>query len=765
MPNSVIIENIIPREYQQNIVDNVIKSGSSLIVLPTGLGKTLIAIMLFDNLLKNKKSAKLLFLAPTKPLVEQHKDSISKMMINIPVEQLNGLIKPNKRIKLIEDNQIIVATPQTIENDLVAIKKSEFDLIIFDEAHRATGEYAYVKIAKHFDTCFKIGLTASPGTTKTEIKEVMQNLGLNNLEIKTEEDSDVLPYVNNVNVNWVTVSLPLPLLEINKLLREFVNEHAINVRKMGYPLRQDFTQRDLLINQKRIFEDLKEKRPYAFQAVSTIAAMMKIEHAITLLETQGMNSLKEYLERLETEFKDKESKAAKKIWTDERILKAKYIVEGLNLADIEHPKIKKLEELILTELNNNPEQKIIVFNHYRDSVSNLENILNKNPLITAKRFVGQASKGEDKGHSQKEQKEIIEDFKNGKYNVLLATSVAEEGLDIPSVDTIIFYEPVPSDIRSIQRRGRTGRFKDGQVYVLITQGTRDEAFFWASKSKEKSMMNAVKSLARKETIFDKLKKAESINKPKIEEKKEKPIVIKQQLLTDILSQIKVNDNLETNELKKNDNITIFVDTRERNSKTFSELKKLDLDIIEKQLDIGDYQVGEETIVERKTINDFINSIIDGRLFKQAIKMNVFEKSIIIVEGNLEYELEDRKIRKEQIYGTIFSLMLEFKIPIIFAIDHFECADLIYQLAKREQLKKEKPISLRKLKKVDNMKLMQQYIIEGLPNVGPTLALRLLEKFGSVKKIFSLDKEQLEKIEGIGKKKAEEIWNIINEKEK
>jgi Fanconi anemia group M protein len=526
MPNSVIIENIIPREYQQNIVDNVIKSGSSLIVLPTGLGKTLIAIMLFDNLLKNKKSAKLLFLAPTKPLVEQHKDSITKMMINIPVEQLNGLIKPNKRIKLIEDNQIIVATPQTIENDLVAIKKSEFDLIIFDEAHRATGEYAYVKIAKHFDTCFKIGLTASPGTTKTEIKEVMQNLGLNNLEIKTEEDSDVLPYVNNVNVNWVTVSLPLPLLEINKLLREFVNEHAINVRKMGYPLRQDFTQRDLLINQKRIFEDLKEKRPYAFQAVSTIAAMMKIEHAITLLETQGMNSLKEYLERLETEFKDKESKAAKKIWTDERILKAKYIVEGLNLADIEHPKIKKLEELILTELNNNPEQKIIVFNHYRDSVSNLENILNKNPLITAKRFVGQASKGEDKGHSQKEQKEIIEDFKNGKYNVLLATSVAEEGLDIPSVDTIIFYEPVPSDIRSIQRRGRTGRFKDGQVYVLITQGTRDEAFFWASKSKEKSMMNAVKSLARKETIFDKLKKAESINKPKIEEKKEKPIVIK-----------------------------------------------------------------------------------------------------------------------------------------------------------------------------------------------------------------------------------------------
>lgn len=755
-------ESIKPREYQQNILDTVLKNGSSVVVLPTGLGKTLIAVMLMTNLLEKNKNTKILFLAPTKPLVEQHTASLQKNMQNVSIEQITGIIKPKKRIELIENNNIIIATPQTIANGMQDLSQNQFDLIIFDECHRAIGEYAYVKIANYFKNTFKLGLTASPGTTKTKIKEVLTNLGIGNLEIKTEKDEDVAQYVNPININWIKVSLPEPLQEVNKLFKEFIEENAITLRHAGCALRTGFTQRELLALQMKIYSQLKEKnpRPTLYQAASTIAAIMKIEHAITLLETQGISALKEYIERLLEESGTKSSKASKKIANDARIQKAKYIIEGLNLMDIEHPKIKKLEELILSELNKNPTQKIIVFNHYRDSVQNLEKVLCKNPLISAKRFVGQATKGNDIGINQKMQKEIIDDFRNGKYNVLIASSVAEEGLDIPQVDTIILYEPVPSDIRSIQRRGRTGRFKEGQVYVLITVGTRDEAFYWASQSKEKTMMKAIHSLARKETLADKIKKAENINKPIIEEKAEKPKVIKQQLITEILKQVEEN----TDEIaKKKDNLTIFVDTRERNSKTFSELKKNEIEIIEKQLEIGDYQVGEETIIERKTINDFINSIIDGRLFQQAIKMSVFEKPVIFVEGNLEYELEDRKIRKEQIYGTLFSLMLEFRIPVIFAIDSSECSDLIYQLAKREQLKKEKPISLRKLKKVDNTKLMQQYIIEGLPNVGPTLAIRLLERFDSVKKIFSLEKEHLEKIDGIGEKKAEEIWKIINEK--
>jgi len=766
-----LIETIKPRTYQENIANSIIQNGSSLVVLPTGLGKTLIAMLIFDYILQKKKDAKILFLAPTKPLVEQHTQTLQNSMINVNVSQITGTIKPSKRVKVIDENNIVVATPQTIANDLKDIDKNTFDLIVFDEAHRATGLYAYVAVAKHFVNALKIGLTASPGTTKTEIKEVMQNLDIENLEIKTEDDSDVAPYVNTININWIKVELPLPLLEVNKLFREYITDNGVNIRHFGYPLRHGFTQRDLVLIQKRIFADLSQKppRPLAFQAVSTISAMMKIEHAMTLLETQGLSALKEYLERLEQENENKGSKAAKKIWDDHRITKAKYIVEGLNLMDIEHPKIKRLEELILKELNDDPNQKIIVFNHYRDSVQNLEKVLNQNPLISSKRFVGQATKGEDKGYSQKEQKEIIDDFKTGKYNVLLATSVAEEGLDIPSVDTIIFYEPVPSDIRSIQRRGRTGRFKEGKVYVLITVGTRDEAFFWASKSKEKSMMKAVTSLARKESLTDKIKKAEKINKPNSEEepkKKEKPTVIKQRLITDILDQIDTHNEERENEdelkegLKKNNKITIFVDTRERNSKTFCEMKKKDIEIIEKQLEIGDYQVGEETIIERKTVNDFVNSIIDGRIFVQATKMSVFEKPLLILEGNLEYELEERQIKREQIYGAIFAIMLEFRVPVLFAVDSFECADLIYQLAKREQLRKERPISMRKLKKIDNTQMMQQYLIEGLPFVGPTLALRLLEKFGSVKKVFNADKEKLEKIEGIGSKKAEDIYSII-----
>ena len=109
--------------------------------------------------------------------------------------------------------------------------------------------------------------------------------------------------------------------------------------------------------------------------------------------------------------------------------------------------------------------------------------------------MGQASKQHDPGLTQEEQSSILRDFQSGTYNVLVATSIAEEGLDIPSVDFVIFYEPIPSEIRLIQRMGRTARKGFGKVEILIARGTADESHYWVSIARERKMRAVVASLS------------------------------------------------------------------------------------------------------------------------------------------------------------------------------------------------------------------------------------------------------------------------------
>jgi len=125
------------------------------------------------------------------------------------------------------------------------------------------------------------------------------------------------------------------------------------------------------------------------------------------------------------------------------------------------------------------------------------------PGIRPMRFVGQASRGEDIGLSQKEQVEILRKFREGEVNVIVATSIGEEGLDIPQVDLVVFYEPVPSEIRTIQRRGRTGRSAAGRVVMLVTRDTRDEAYFYSARRKESKMHQELDRLRKelKQKIF------------------------------------------------------------------------------------------------------------------------------------------------------------------------------------------------------------------------------------------------------------------------
>ena len=189
------------------------------------------------------------------------------------------------------------------------------------------------------------------------------------------------------------------------------------------------------------------------------------------------------------------SKASKQIAKNADFNSAYVKLNELIAKKLEHPKLLELKSLIEEQIKENPKNKSIVFSQYRDTVIKISKELNVITGINAKVFVGQTKKTKtDSGLSQKEQQEIMQDFKNGKINIICATSIAEEGLDIPEVNSVIFYEPIPSAIRSIQRRGRTARLMKGKLVILLTNNTLDEIFYYASRAKEKRMHHSIESI-------------------------------------------------------------------------------------------------------------------------------------------------------------------------------------------------------------------------------------------------------------------------------
>jgi len=230
------------------------------------------------------------------------------------------------------------------------------------------------------------------------------------------------------------------------------------------------------------------------------AEAIKLDHALELLETQGISPLYDYLKKIEKSKK----KTDQKIIKDPRIIEVLKMTEDLQKKDIKHPKLEKLIFIIKDVLRKKPDSKIIVFANYRFTVDKINETL-KNEGIKSEILIGQAVK-EGKGLTQEEQIETLKRFASGEFNVLAGTSITEEGLDVPAVDYAIFYEPVASEIRSIQRRGRVGRQTSGKVIFLITKKTRDESYYWAAFHKEKKMKGILydmkNKLKKKKTLKD-----------------------------------------------------------------------------------------------------------------------------------------------------------------------------------------------------------------------------------------------------------------------
>jgi len=485
------------REYQRNVAATCLEK-STLVVLPTGMGKTVIAARVIAEVLQ-RRGGRILVLAPTKPLVEQHAARFGDMLVVDRIALLTGeATPPEERELLWRENKIIVSTPQVIRNDLREGRfgLDDVSLIVFDEAHRAVGNYAYVDVGRAYRDVrdgLILGMTASPGSEVDKILEVCTNLGIAAVEIRTEYDPDVLPYVHDIDVQRIVVEATEVSREIRAGLEKVLEEQVERIKACGFlagiprPTTKDLLRAGQQIRSRL---DSGERHGAVYTAATAQAIAMKVNHAIELVETQGMEVFRSYLDRAESNAR---SRAGRQFLRHPAVVEARAIA---GKTSSEHPKVKKVLWIVREQFLRNPESRVIVFTHYRDTSELIVRELATLPGVRPVRFVGQATRGDDVGLKQKEQVEAIERFKAGDHNVLVCTSVGEEGLDIPATDLVVFYEPIPSEIRTIQRRGRTGRARAGRVIVLVTRDTRDEAYFYSARRKERKMHEELESLRR-----------------------------------------------------------------------------------------------------------------------------------------------------------------------------------------------------------------------------------------------------------------------------
>src|ERR671922_1328885 len=511
------------RLYQKNIAESASLS-NTLVILPTALGKTIISALVCADMLYKYRDKRVLIMAPTRPLVGQHLKLFSSILkiLEEQIVAVTGKTLPETRraIWCKKEVRLIFATPEIVKNDLNEgrLQLRDFSLLVFDEAHKAVKDYSYTLIAKEYinqSPCPMIlALTASPGAERSRIQEVCNNLFIENLEYCNEDDPDVKPYVNPIQVKWEWFSLPEEYRYIASTLRSMLHEKLRWLIQRGILRKKSLEwvfKRDLISLgeelQYTIELTMEEQRAPLYIALMNQSSALTLMYCLELIESQGSFSLKAFLDRIEQEEKEKTHSALLK---QPGIMEIRAILQNMTN---EGPKIQYLLQLVKHSKdylqnrvshsdnseanynkNNNQKSKILIFTQYRDTAKHIVEILSRNK-ISCSRFVGQANRLGDDGMTQEKQAEVLESFREGDFQVLVATSIAEEGLDIPEVDLVVFYEPIPSEIRYIQRRGRTGRNSPGMVILLAMKDSIDERYLYASKRRIEKMKQLLSNVS------------------------------------------------------------------------------------------------------------------------------------------------------------------------------------------------------------------------------------------------------------------------------
>jgi ERCC4-related helicase/ERCC4-type nuclease len=813
------------RRYQLRLAETA-RSDHTLVCLPTGLGKTAVSLLVTAHRLAEHSGMSLL-LAPTKPLVQQHA-AFYREALTVDDEEIvvfTGDVRPDDRADLWASARIVCATPQVIENDLVGNRVSLSDVthITFDECHRATGNYAYNYIADRYhadaEKPLVTGMSASPGGDKDEILTVCDNLGLREVAVMTEDDADVAEHTYQTDVEWEHVELPETVIEIRDALNDVIAERLSKLKGLGVTNSTDpnMSQSQLNAMRAKLQELINNDNADGYQGMSAHAEIMKLRRAVELVETQSVESLRRYFERQREDAKSSgASKASQRFVSDRRVKEAMRRAESFE--DL-HPKFRRTRILLAQTLGIENGERVIVFTESRDTAETLTEFLGEH--FETRRFVGQGDKEGSDGMTQTEQKETLDAFRAGEFEVLVSTSVAEEGLDVPDVDLVLFYEPVPKGIRSIQRKGRTGRASDGRVVVLLAEDTRDEAFFWMSRNEEKRMEE---ELRKRKTLEGEIE-AEIAKQTDLEaydgadargdretaegdstdstpqkrasdadgkaaersdstpetaqqddsDARKKPNATAQTTqsgqagLTDFAGEVSSGPDGSTDRddatvaeaVPDGETVEIVADQRELDSHIARDLSTREgIETRLETLAVGDYVLSDRVVVERKAVEDFLDTLVGGdrSLFEQVgAAARHYARPVVVIEGDRLYE--SRNVHPNAIRGALASLAVDFGASVMQTEDAEETADLLEVIATREQETDDRNVSVHGEKGGKTLAEQQEYVVGSVAEVGPVTARALLEHFGSVEAVMTADEDELIAVDGVGEVTAERVRTV------
>lgn len=501
------------RDYQYSIAAKGLYH-NLLVALPTGLGKTFIAATIMLNWFRWTMKAQIIFVAPTRPLVSQQVIACFEVA-GIPraaTSMLTGNTQPGLRAEEWLSKRVFFMTPQTLINDLKSgmCDPKKIVLLVVDEAHRATGNYAYVEVVKflrRFNTSFRVlALTATPGASVETVQEVIDGLGISRIEIRTEESLDIRRYVHSRKIDTVIFDnsdemamvmdffskAQQPILDKLNGMNAYWNKDPMALTPYG-------------CNQARgswMQSDAGRKANFGLKGmVNTIFSVLaSLSHGTELLKFHGIGPFfqKMLAFRNETQASgDKGSKYRKQIIESEPFQQMMTRIQSwVNNPDfVGHPKLEYLQSVVMNHFldagdgrgaTDPSRTRIMVFAHYRDAAEEIARVLNRNdPMVRPHVFVGQANSKNSVGMDQATQLAVIRKFQDGIYNTLVATSIGEEGLDIGQVDLIVCYDASASPIRMLQRMGRTGRKRAGNIVVTLMRGKEENNFIRAKDNYEK----------------------------------------------------------------------------------------------------------------------------------------------------------------------------------------------------------------------------------------------------------------------------------------
>ncbi len=743
--HDLLVEGTIEaRAYQLSALDHCL-SASTLLVLPTGTGKTPIEVMVLAERLRSQ-GGRGIMLAPTNALVNQHLSDL-KNLLNLPEDEeivgLTGAIPPKKRRAIWESAKVVVATPQVVRNDVQngVTRLDDVALLIVDEAHRATGNHAMAQVgdlyAEQQPDGLVIAATASPGHIEAEIHEVCERLQIVNIHARPSGDSLLEPYATGLEVNDVVVEVPEELRLLAEPLKIWLERIVERLRRLGYYTRQGhITAGGLQEAQGRISISIGNGESIGYRAAKDNGIAMRLNNLISYLLCQGVAASREYLSRLGQEGKE-EKKSTKEFAADPRIHQLK---ETLTEMQEIHSKITMVRRMVRRQLKESPESRIIVFANFRDTVEEISRILEDVERAIPQRFVGQANRDGSSGMSQKEQLESLDAFRSGKANVLVATSVGEEGLDVPNADLVIAYEPTGSEIRTIQRRGRTGRQRAGTVHRLIAKDTRDEGALAAAKFREERMFRSIQQVRRKRggapirsegshldafslddgtpaadylqteserlapelddsvapTVILTEDTVQEVPEPKDMARKMRPTgqigldaypaeIQSERLIVEapvIEAETLLQSIYADAPISDGDGVIVSIDHREGKSALAARLRQEGLTVEVVSLPVGDVKISDRILIERKGTRDFVDSLLDGRLLDQATRLvSAAPRAMLVLEGSDLFQ--HRAVHGQAIMGALATLTFDYGLPVVTSSDTAETARFIAVSARRE----------------------------------------------------------------------------------